>query len=68
MPKSSQITRLPEDHDPGYDLMVADTSAVAAQSMPTYGSTWPSELELWMVCSSLHHDGGARLLDDCWNY
>jgi hypothetical protein len=33
-------------------VMVADTSAVAAQSMPTYGSTWPSELELWMVCST----------------
>ena len=32
-------------------VMVADTSAVAAQSMPTYGSTWPSEVELWVVCS-----------------
>ena len=33
-------------------VMVADTSAVAAQSMPTYGSTWPSEQELWVVCST----------------
>ena len=32
-------------------VAVADTSAVAAQSMPTYGSTWPSEVELWVVCS-----------------
>ena len=30
-------------------VVVSDTSAVAAQSMLTYGSTWPSELELWMV-------------------
>jgi hypothetical protein len=49
-------------------VMVAGTSAVTAQSMPTYGSSWPSELELWVVCSTTtHHDGGARLLDDCWN-
>ena len=33
-------------------VAVADTSAVAAQSMPTYGSTWPSEVELWVVCST----------------
>ena len=32
-------------------VAVADTSAVATQSMPTYGSTWPSEVELWVVCS-----------------
>ena len=32
-------------------VMVAGTSAVTAQSMPTYGSSWPSELELWVVCS-----------------
>ena len=31
--------------------MVADTSAVAALSIPTYGSTWLSEVELWVVCS-----------------
>ena len=33
-------------------VMVADTSAVTAQSMPTYGSTWPVEQELWVVCST----------------
>ena len=33
-------------------VMVAGMSAVTAQSMPTYGSSWPSELELWMVCST----------------
>jgi hypothetical protein len=33
-------------------VMVAGTSAVTAQSMPTYGSSWPSELELWVVCST----------------
>ena len=32
-------------------VAVADTSAVAAQSMSTYGSTWSSEVELWVVCS-----------------
>ena len=33
-------------------VMVAGTSAVTAQSMPTYGSSWPSEQELWVVCST----------------
>ena len=33
-------------------VAVADMSTVATQSMPTYGSTWPSELELWVVCST----------------
>jgi hypothetical protein len=33
-------------------VVVSDTSAVAAQTMLTYGSTWTSELELWMVCST----------------
>ena len=32
-------------------VMVAGTSAMTAQSMPTYGSKWPSEVELWVVCS-----------------
>ena len=45
-------------------VAVADTSAVAAQSMPTYGSTWPSEVELWVVCSITN--GGARLRDASW--
>jgi hypothetical protein len=33
-------------------VMVAGTSAMTAQSMPTYGSTWPSEQELSVVCST----------------
>ena len=46
-------------------VMVADTSAVDAQSMPTYGSTWPSEVELWVVCS-ITTAPGARRRDACW--
>ena len=48
-------------------VRVAGTNAVAAQSMPTYGSTWPSELELWVVCSITTAALGCSVLDDCWN-
>jgi hypothetical protein len=50
-------------------VMVAGTSAVTAQSMPTYTqSVWQLVTErAGALGGLLHHDGGARLLDDCWN-